>query len=250
LTWEERELAAILAAGETALASHRAAARLHGIGDFGSTLVEITLTHETVVHVTEAIVHRSRRVLAPVMAGPIPCTSVEQTLLDLAAVLPARLVHRAFTTAWRERLTTPGKVRVHLRHHGGRGVKGTRALREIAELYGEAKRGPGSEAEADLILRLFAELDARGIERPELQGLVDVDGGRRKVSCDCLWASRKKALEMMGLSAHGDYVTHDDDTERASDIRAAGFDLMELTPRAVRERPDRTIRKIVAWLLA
>lgn len=95
---------------------------------------------------------------------------------------------------------------------------------------------------------LFTELDARGIERPELQGIVDVGAGGRKVSCDCLWRKRKKVLEMMGLSAHGDYVRQDEDTERAAAIRAAGYDLLEITPRAIRERPKRTVASIIRWL--
>ena len=55
---------------------------------------------------------------------------------------------------------------------------------------------------------------------------------------------------MMGLSAHGDYHRHDEDTERAGLIRAAGDDLLEVTPRAIRERPERTVRDILRWLQA
>ena len=66
---------------------------------------------------------------------------------------------------------------------------------------------------------------------------------------DALWRRRKKALEIMGLAAHGDYFKQDADTERARAIRAAGYDLLEVTPRAVRERPKKTIDDIITWLL-
>ena len=249
LTWDEKVIAACLAAGETAAASHRAAARVHDIGDFGTpNLVEIKLSHETDVEVSDAIVHRSRRAFDITSVGGVPCTTVEDTLLDLASVLGRRQLHQAFTTAWRKRLTTPKKVLTHIADHGGRGVKGTRALRAVVSLYAEGDRAPGSVAEADLTLLLFPALDAAGIERPESQGLIVVDGGRRKVAPDWLWRARKKALEMMGLAAHGDYLRHDEDTERASSIRAAGFDLLEVTPRAVRERPEQTVQRIISWL--
>lgn len=150
LTWEERQIAAVLAAGETAASSCRAASRLHGIGDYGTpNLVEIKLTHATDVHVPGALVHRSRRPFGQVLVRGVPCTTVNDTLLDLAAVLPPRLLHQSFTTAWRKHLTTPEKVLVHLRDHGGRGVEGTQALRSVVTLYKDCDRGPGSEAEAD-----------------------------------------------------------------------------------------------------
>lgn len=249
LTWEEQVISACLAAGETAAASHRAAARLHNIGEFGTpNLVEIKLSHDTDVEVKDAVVHRSRRAFDTTDIGGVPCTTVEDSLLDLASVLGQRQLHQAFTTAWRKRLTTPKRVLSHIADHGGRGVKGTRALRSVVSLYADGDRAPGSVAEADLTLLLFPTLDAAGIERPESQGLIVVDGGRCKVAPDWLWRQRMKALEMMGLAAHGDYFRHDQDTERAGLIRAAGYDLLEITPRAVRERPEQTVRRIISWL--
>jgi hypothetical protein len=248
LTWEEEVLAATQAGGETAGACRRAAARLHRIGEYGRRLVEIAVTHGTEIHAEGVLVHRTRRLTPLVMVDGIPCTSVEETLLDLAAILPARLVHQAMTTAWRTKLTTPKKVLGHIEHYGGRGVKGTRKLRNIAKLYDECDRGPGSEAEADLLWQLFERLEAAGIECPMMQGVIKVDRGRRDLSVDLLWKKRTKVVEMMGLSAHGDYIRQDEDTVRGALIRDAGYDLREVTPRAVRERPHETIAEIVRWL--
>ena len=53
---------------------------------------------------------------------------------------------------------------------------------------------------------------------------------------------------MKGLSAHGDYLIQDEDNERESAIRAAGWDLDTVTPRAMRERPAATIERLVRFL--
>jgi hypothetical protein len=180
----------------------------------------------------------------------IPCVVIEHALLEAAAVLPKRDVHQLLTSAWRKRLTTPKKVLAHVQAHGGRGVRGTCRLREVAELYATTKRGPGSEAEADFLFDFYAALDAAGIEHPELQFAIDVRGGTEKVVPDFVWPVRRKVIEMKGLEAHGDYRIQDEDVERESAIRAAGWGLDCVTPRAMRERPQQTIARLISFLEA
>jgi hypothetical protein len=210
--------------------------------------VHVEVAHGTTLTADGVTRRRSRRGVPTTVIDGIRVICIEEALLQLAARASGREVHRQLTTAWRLRKTTPRKVLLHLEHHGGRGVRGVRRLREIAELYDGHARGPGSEAEADFHFDLLAAIEAAGIERPELQHAIDVRGGTEKVVPDFAWPRRRKAIEMKGLLAHGDYMIQDDDNERESDIRAAGWGLATVTPRAMRERPAQTIARLLRFL--
>lgn len=250
LSWHERLHAAVLAGGETARASSFSAVHLWGLPNFSPQTVHVEVAHGTTLRAPGVTVHRTRREVPTTEIEGIPVVCIEEALLQVAASLPARVVHQLVTTAWRTRRTTPRKLLVHLEHHGGRGVPGVCRLREVAELYAGSRRGPGSEAEADFLFELYAALDAAGIEPPELQHVTAIRGGTDKVVPDFAWPARRKVIEMKGLSAHGDYLIQDDDNERESAIRAAGWQLEVVTPRAVRERPGATVDRILRFLRA
>ena len=247
LSWDEEVLAATQAGGETAQAARRAAARLYDLADYGA-LVEICVTHGTEIHAEGVIVYRTRRLTPATIIRGIPTTGIEETLLDLAAMMNPREVHRLFTRAWRQKHTTPDKVLTHIEHHGGRGVKGTRVLREVAQMYKGVKRPPGSDYEALLVFLLRPALAAAGIEDPVLQFSVKIHGGQAEATVDAGWPDRGKLVEMVGLDAHGDAYRQDYDVERAAALRAAGYELEEVTPRQIRERPDSTIRRLIRFL--
>lgn len=252
LTFEEQACAAALAGAPHSYTGGVAGARLHGIGDWGP-FIEVWAPHDTEVVATGVRVRRTRKAGVPVVllgACRVPTACVEQVLLDLAARLPRRDLHQAFTTAWRKRKTTPKAVLAHVANFGGRGVRGSAVLRELAELYAGVKRGPGSVAEADFLLELFEALEAAGIEPPTPQLRIKVDGGRLTLTPDFGWERRWAVIEMLGLEAHGDYVRQDEDVERSSLIRNAGWALDEVTPRAIRTRPEEKIRRLVAFLQA
>lgn len=252
LTHEEKACAAALAGAPRAYVGGVAGARLHAIGDWGR-LIEVWAPHGTDIVADGVRVHRTRKPgvpVAPLGDCRVPTACVEQVLLDLAAKLPRRDLHRAFTTAWRKRKTNPAAVLAHAARFGGRGVRGSGVLRELAELYAGVKRGPGSEAEADFLLELFEALETAGVEAPTPQLAIKVDGGRSTLVPDFGWERRWAVVEMLGLEAHGDYHRQDDDVERSSLIRNAGWALDEVTPRAIRVRPAEKVRRLVAFLEA
>ena len=249
LTWEEQALAGVLAGGPTALASALAAIRLWDLGDFGTKTIDVAVDVTTGVSASGVRQHRTRRALPATIRHGVPCVSVEQALLDAAAILPERIIHRLLTKAWRMRHTTPRKVLLHVELYGGRGVKGTRRLRTVAQLYEDDSRGPGSDAESDFLFEFYAALEAAGIERPLLQFVIPVAPEREeKKAPDSVWPERWKVIEMMGLDAHGNYVTQADDIDRAAMIRAAGWELEEVAPLHIRERRTNTIARLIRFL--
>jgi hypothetical protein len=247
LTRPEVLLAATLASdGRPSASSHFSSLWLRGFGDW-TKRPEVTVEHDTDIVARGVTVHRTRRLIVPEQVQGVPCTSIEQTLLDVAPRLPERTLHQILTSAWRQRATTPEKVLVHIEHFGGRGVNGTRKLRRVADVYSGKDRPPGSEAEADYTWDLMHALEAAGIEPPVLQFRIDLGRGV-VVTIDFGWPERRKLLEVMGAAAHADYVRQDEAYERATLIRAQGWDLRDVAPRALRERRYATIASIVRWL--
>jgi hypothetical protein len=166
-------------------------------------------------------------------------------LLDVAPRLPLRILHRVFTRAWRKRLTTPRRVPAHLDRYGGKGVRGTTRLRSVVRLYHSVKRCPGDDYEADLLWLLIPALEAAGIEPPELQFTIKIFDGRAEATVDFAWPRRKKLIEVEGLDTHADYEAGDYDNERAAEVRALGWDLRVVAPKAINERPDATVARLV-----
>ena len=224
-TWEEDALAATLAGGPRSKISEFSAVRLRGLGRLGGPRIQITVPASSEVHAEGVMVRRSRRDLPYTLVHGIRCTTVEQTLLDVAAVLPGRLLHQLFTTAWRRRMTTPKKVLSHLDHYGGAGVKGTGKLRRVVGIYEGRPRPPGSEAEADFFWDMLDAVKAAGIEPPVLQFRLDL--GRDEVyTIDFAWPARRKLVEVMGSVAH------------------------EEAPKSLKDNPQATIRRVINFLRA
>ena len=86
-SWEQRVLAAVLAAGPGAVASHGTAASLHGMAGASLGRLEVTVPGTTLRRIRSVVVHRS--LVLPtqdrVMIGPIATTSYARTLVDNAA---------------------------------------------------------------------------------------------------------------------------------------------------------------------
>jgi hypothetical protein len=248
LTWNERLDAVVLAGGETAAGCSFSALAVAGLPNLAPSSVHVQVAHGTELVARGATVHRTRRAVPTKVIGGVRVVCIEEALLQVAARVPARAVHRLLTTAWRMNKTTPRKVLLHLDDHGGRGVPGVRRLREVAELYDGTTRGPGSEAEADFLFDFLAAVDAAGVERPALQYVIPIRGGTEEVVPDFTWPKRRKVIEMKGLLAHGDDLVQDEDNEREEAIRAAGWDVRNITPRAMRERPALTVDRLLRFL--
>ncbi len=127
-TWRGALLAAVVWAGRHAVVSHRAAAALWMLDGFPPGPVEISVT--TGRRRSGVVVRRrspSDEIRAQVLTG-IPATPVERTLLDVAGVAPASL-GIALDDALRRKLTTLDDLWGEWERVGGRGRKGTRALR-------------------------------------------------------------------------------------------------------------------------
>lgn len=101
LTGEGRTMAAVLAYGRRAVASHRTAAGLHGLRADNSPRTEISLPRQSARLRPGITAHAAPSLRARDVTDchGIPCTSVARTLLDLADVVSRRQLERAVEQA-------------------------------------------------------------------------------------------------------------------------------------------------------
>ncbi|MCA1843619.1 MAG: type IV toxin-antitoxin system AbiEi family antitoxin domain-containing protein, partial [Actinobacteria bacterium] len=131
-TWRQRVMAACLAAGPGAVASHRAAGALWGLDGVVEGRPEITVATSGGREPAGVVVHHTRGLQPADRASVdgIPCTSAARTLVDLAGVLTPDQLEVALDSALRDRLTAAGYLQRRL---ADAGRKGAGVLRELVE---------------------------------------------------------------------------------------------------------------------
>ncbi|HVL96923.1 MAG TPA: DUF559 domain-containing protein [Solirubrobacteraceae bacterium] len=161
------------------------------------------------------------------MLGPIPITTPERTLLDLAAHVSERALARAVREAIRLQATTLDRVADVLgRHHGRRGrARLAQCLAAYAGLPVERARS-GAEVRALALLR-----DA-GRELPRLNHKV------AGLEADLSWPRHRLIVELDGKPFHLDVG---EDARRDAAWRAAGWHVERLSTDDVYERPHRLL---------
>jgi very-short-patch-repair endonuclease len=231
-----REMAALLACGPGAALSHRTAAWIWRILELANELIEVTVSR-TNRNRPGLIVHRSRS-LRPEdirLHRGIPVTGPARTLLDLAEVVTARELERAFDRAIAQRLTTyPGMAAAVQRATGHRGVRAVRDLLARSEEPAITR----SEAEE----RFLALTRDAGLPAPEVNAHV---GGHM---VDFLWADRRLVVEIDGYRFHSSRTAFERDRLRDAELNANGFRVIRITWRQLVEEPMAVIARLAQAL--
>ncbi len=243
LTWHQRLLVACLAGGEKCLASHRAAAELHGFDAVHRGLIEVTVPRGTRRLNVDAIVHESLDLVPNdyTRVGPIPVTSPARTLIDLGAVARWERVEEAFDGVERDQLTD--RLRVVRRH---------------AQVRRQGRNGAGPMAVVLLnrvavppkyvIERRFARLlENAGLPIPEFQYEVTLPYGR-KAYLDAAYPARMLGWELDGHGAHATRRQRAADNTRASALADRGWDLRRFTYEQVMDSGGMVVRTVRAAL--
>lgn len=237
----EREMAAVLACGDTAVLSHRSAATLWAL-----------LPSPPPGSPTDVIIRRGNRsrrsplVRAHRVPGlrddeitarhGIPITTPERTVLDLAAVSSGREVEQALARGERGGSLNQERLKALLSRHQGR--PGTPALRALLT----ADASPAltrSEAE-ERLLRLVRR--AR-LEPPETN--VVVCG----YEVDFLWRRARLVVEVDGRAFHSGDGSFEGDRHRDAVLVAAGFRVVRLTWKRLTEEPEAVLADLVEMLV-
>ncbi len=237
-------MAALTWAGAGSRLSHRAAAALHQLSECPAGFVEITTTRR-LLPVEGLIVHRLRRLekTDAMRQGHFTLTIPARTLLDLGAVVDIETVEAALEDALRKRMTTLAALRWQLNTSGGRGVRGTEALRRLLDLRppGYACTGSDLELKVDRVLR-----NLRGIPPYARQYEVFTRGGRRFL--DFAFPRHRVAIEAVGYAWHGGREAWASDLQRDRDLRSQRWRILYVAVEDIKDRKEQFVADLRALL--
>ncbi len=232
---EARYLAAVLACGDGALLSGRAAGHLFRLLKGPASSPEVTAPTER--RVSGVRTRRSRR-MDPREATTfhaIPVTTVPCVLVDVAADLTEDQLARACHEAGVLHGTTPGQVDAVLaRRPNTRGAKTLRAI-----LRGEVRVTLSTLERAFL-----ARLRGAGLPLPQTNRPA---GGRR---VDCRWPERRLTVELDSYRFHHSRHAWEQDRRREREARARGDEFRRYTYGDVLEGPHFMLEELCGLLPA
>jgi very-short-patch-repair endonuclease len=159
----------------------------------------------------------------------IPVTGVSRTVLDLAAVLTRRQLERAMNEAEVRALTDRHSIPDLLERYPRR--RGTAVLRSILDDE-TALRGV---TENDFEEAFAALLEAHGLPRPRFNADLVVRG--RFFRPDAVWEESRLIVELDGRAPHGTDQAFESDRERDRVLLVAGWRVMRVTWRQLRDEP-------------
>ena len=225
-TFEQRALAATLAAGTGSLVSHTTAACLWKLEAPELSRIEITVPRDRLPALNGVKVHRS--VLLDehdiAIVDGIPVTSISRTLVDLTAVRGVGWIARALDDSLRSNRTTLPKVRSCSERLGG--APGRRPS-VVRLLVAERLAVGGGLTESRLERIVLGVLVDAGVPEPVPQFPVEIHG--KRVRLDFAWPAERVALEVDGFGPHAPYSAFHDDRRRDLLLRRAHWNVLRVT---------------------
>jgi very-short-patch-repair endonuclease len=237
-------LAAVLAVGGDARASHASAAWAW-VGEPEPKVVDVLVTsrgrHPDLIDVR---VHRPRDLadLTSSRRHGIAVTNPLRTLIDLGASedppAVAAFLELSLVAGW---FAMPA-ARSLIDRHARKGRDGVGALRQVLDEWKLGDRPPDSVLEvrvSDLFARY--QLDGAEFQRP-------INSGGRLFIPDFTFVPQRVMVEVLGWSDHGSRSAFERDPERVAILTAAGFIVLEFTWLQVTRRPGWVAARIAEVL--
>lgn len=222
-SWPQSLMAAALAGGAGAVASHRGAAYLLGLPGI-EPRAEISVAAPRSLR--SVLVHRAAP-LGPPDTGScegIPCTRPARTIIDLAGVVAPPLLEVALDDLLSRRLVTVEYVRRRLEALGRQGRRGAGTLFDLLAERSDGRPRTTSEFER----RLLATLRRAGLPQPRTQFEVVLPGGRR-VMLDYAYPPELVALEADSYRHHSSRTDWGRDHVRNRLLTAMGWRILPVT---------------------
>ena len=239
-------MAAVLACGDGAVLSHRSAAALHGLRDWGHTKIEVTVPRRSARRHEGIKVHRSTTLTDKdvTAVNNIPCTSIARTLLDLAEVITHRQLERAFDQA--EILQAPLDIVSVLDQVARNPTRpGTKSVRRVLTEHYIGHTATANENE-EALLAITRPL---GIPDPECNKFLVLDDGGPAIKADFMWRDRRVIVEADGRKWHNTRQRFESDRVRDQRLIAAGWKVIRTTWKQMTFRPHE-LRPLLLKLLA
>lgn len=187
-----------------------------------------------------AVLHRIAGLTAAhaTILDSIPVVRPEVVVLQLCGSSPRPRAAAALDNLWRRRLLSGASLRRTLGELAGSGRKGVVALRELLHERGDDYVPPASNLEArfETILRRAGE--------PTMRRQVDVGGDRWVGRVDFADPDRPLLVEVQSEMYHSALVDRQHDERRLADLRAAGFQVVEVTDVQIWHRPEEVVTAV------
>jgi hypothetical protein len=210
-------MAAVLAAGDGAVASHATAARLWAFTYLPAESVDVTVERDC----QPGLVGVRRTTILPeadvTERSGVPCTSFERTLCDCTTVLSPFQLGRVLDDGLRRKLASLKRLtECVFRLDSGPG----RRLRVVQQLLVERDGSfhPGGSASE---LRVLDVLKQAGVPPPVQQYRVRVDS--RNYELDFAWPAQRVFAEYYGLPVHSGASAVASDSSRLTALVAEGW---------------------------
>lgn len=233
LTRDGLYMAAVLACGPGAALSHRSAARLHGLRDYGYTRIEVTVPSRSTRTRSGVLIHRSTTLTEAdvTVVNGIPVTTIERTLFDLAEVTTQRQLERAFDQAEMIEGLHLVKINDQLARNPTR-----RAVKKIRKVLTEHYIG-STPTENDFEEALLSITRRLGLPDPRAQFWIDPGDGEPPIRADFAWPEHRIVVEADGHKTHGTKQAFESDRRRDQRLIAAGWRVIRTTWRQLKYRP-------------
>jgi hypothetical protein len=237
VTWRQSVLAACLAGGPAAVASHRAAAALWGL-ERVEERVEITVPGSRLPRMTGVVRHRT--VSLPradiTSVDGISATRPARTIIDCAAVLPASHLAIALDDALSRGLLIPAHLRRRLVVAGAQGRPGAATLSRLLDERPEGR----ALAHRAFERLLFQLLSTSGFPRPQphYPVLLGVSG---TAYIDYAWPAHMVGLEADSYRHHSSRTQWSHDHTRNAALTALGWRILLVTYDDVVRHTSRTV---------
>lgn len=240
-SWRRDLLAACFEAGPEAVASHQAAAALHGLASFPPGALVVTLQHGDHQHLGLGDLRQSTdlRHHHRTEVDNVPVTTVPRTLADLAATVRSGRLRHAVENALAANACTLAELadcHAELRRPGKRG------MRNLGLVLGALGPGP-TRSVSELERLLLKVLRAGGLPEPvrEYDAPWDRDAPGR-VDCAYPWAW--VILEVDSRRWHTRERDFEVDRRRDRLAQLAGYDVYRFTWRDLKDDPDDVVHTV------
>ena len=221
LSYQARVMAACLAAGESAFASHQTAAALW-LGTREPPQVHLWTPGR--IRAPGITAHEGTIERVDVTRlGPIPVTRPERTIIDLASVWSSEQLEGTLDEFLRRDLATLDRLEKRLDTIARSGRAGVRALRRLID-----ERCGARVSESELETRLLRALREEGFPPPESQYEIH-SNGRLIARVDFAYPEVQLVIEAYGKQHHSTWADHEHDLARQNEITALGWRVIVVT---------------------
>jgi len=237
----ERALLRAATVALDAVVSHESAARVHSVEGLDPRRVTVTVPVRRSNRFNGVIVHQLTDLTEEetTSVDGLPVTDPGRTVIDLAAVLPPRLLAEVLDQTVRMKLATYELVADRLEAKARRGKPGVVILRSILE----GRLGGVYVSESTLETRLLRLLDQGGLPRPDPQYRPDwlrhING-----RVDLAYVAEEVIVEGDSQRWHGSPDAFQLDRRRDNLAQLAGWLILRFTWEDITQRPSYVVATV------